>query len=90
VNTYHALSDYGRAIFGEDVFEGDFETAEERDHLDGGHLEIVPRPYRVLSDNYQAPKGETVELALPMETEDALLGVHIERVDKPTPATMKD
>lgn len=80
------MSAYGKAIYGEDVFDGDFTAAEERDSLLGGHLLIVPRAYTVLSDNY-APgkKGDVLELALPMEVEATQVsGGHIERV-QPAP-----
>lgn len=90
-NTYRPVSEYGKAVFGEDVFDGDFTAAEERDHLDGGHLEIVPREYKVTSENYAAGKqGEVVELALPVEVEAAqVFGGHIERVQPEQPTTEK-
>lgn len=82
-NTYRSTSEYGRAIFGEDVFDGDFTAAEEKDHLDGGHLEIVPRKYTVLSDNFSGgEKGSEYVAALPKDIETALLqGYHLQRVD---------
>ena len=82
-NTYKATDEYGALIFGEDVFDGDFSVVEERDHLDAGHLEIVPRKYKVLSDNFSGgKKGEPLEAAYPMEVEAALLaGGHLVRVD---------
>jgi hypothetical protein len=84
-NTYKAISVVGEHYFGAVVVEADLSAAEEQDALTGGHLEIVPRTYRVLSDNYSAGKqGESVELALLKENEAALIqGGHIERVDKP-------
>lgn len=84
-NTYKASSVVGEHYFGEGVIDLDLSAVEERDAIDGGHLEIVPRAYRVLSDNYAAGKqGESVELALLKEQEAALIqGGHIERVDKP-------
>ena len=88
-NTYRATSVYGKAIFGEANFEQEFTPANEGDHLSAGHLEIVPRTYRVLSNNFAAAEqGETLELALLVEHEAALiLGGHIERVDaSPKPA----
>jgi hypothetical protein len=80
-NTYRATSERGQALFGEDVFDGEFSAVDEADHLSGGHLEIVPRPYRVLSNNYSAgDQGSVVDLALPVENEAALiLGGHIQR-----------
>jgi hypothetical protein len=85
VNTYKAVSGYGKATFGEDVFEHEFTATDERDHVDSGHLEIVPRTYLVLSNNYAAAKqGETFTGALLVEQEAALIqGGHIERVDRP-------
>ena len=82
MNTYRATSVYGEATFGPDVFEQEFSVADEGDHLGAGHLEIVPRTYRVLSNNFAAAEqGETLELALLVEHEAALiLGGHIERV----------
>lgn len=82
-NTYRPVSDRAKALHGEDAFEAEFTAAEERDQLDGGHLEIVPRPYRVLSDNYAAGKqGDVVDLALPVDIEAALVsGGHLERAD---------
>lgn len=81
-NQYKALSEYGRAIFGEDVFDADFAAGEERDHLDGGHLEIVPRDYEVVSDNFSGgPKGSFYRAALVKEIEAALVGgYHLKRV----------
>lgn len=84
-NTYKATDEYGRAIFGEDVFDADFDATEEKDHLDGGHLEIVPREYVVLSENFSGgKKGMTYHAALLKEIEAALIqGGHIARADKP-------
>lgn len=84
-NTYRPLSEYGKAVWGEAVFDGDFTVAEELDHVAGGHLEIVPRKYRVLSDNFTGgPQDGEYLGALRMETEAALIqGGHLERVDKP-------
>jgi len=90
-NTYKATDEYGRAIFGEDVFDGDFDAGEEKDHLDGGHLELVPRDYTVLSDNF-APgmKGATYTAALLKEIEAALIaGGHLARVPDAKKATTK-
>jgi hypothetical protein len=82
-NTYKPTSAYGRAIFGDDVFDGDFDAAEEKDHLDGGHLEIVPRKYEVLSDNFSGGrKGSEYTAALVKDVEAALLaGYHLRRAD---------
>jgi len=84
-NTYRPVSDRAQALFGKDAFEAEYSASEERDQLEAGHLEIVPRPYRVLSNNYSAGKqGDVVDLALSVENEAALIqGGHIERADKP-------
>lgn len=85
MNTYEATSPAAVAAFADGVFERDFSPAEEQDWLGSGLLEIVPRTYRVLSNNYEAgEQGALVELALLKEQEQALIsGGHIERVDKP-------
>lgn len=90
-NTYRAVSERAKALHGEDTFEAEFSPADERDQLDGGDLEIVPRPYRVLSGNYAAGKqGEVVDLALPVEIEAALVsGGHLERADAPKKSAKK-
>jgi hypothetical protein len=83
-NTYRALTPAAVGVFDEGVFEADYSPSEEKDHLDAGLLELVPRTYKVLSDNYQYPQGETFEAGLLVENEAALIsGGHIERVDKP-------
>ena len=90
-NTYKAISVVGEHYFGEGVSEHDLSPTEERDALDGGHLEIMPRKYRVLSDNYTAgEQGDLVDLALLKENEAALIqGGHIERVDEKPKAKAK-
>ena len=92
-NTYRPLSVAAKSQYGDGVFDLDLSVMGEKDALDGGHLEIVPRKYRVLSDNYTAGKqGEVVELALLKENDAALIqGGHLERVDEPkeTPAEPK-
>lgn len=82
-NTYKATSVVGEHYFGEGVTEHDLTPTEERDAISGGHLEIVPRKYRVLSDNYTAgTQGSVVELALLKENEAALMqGGHLQRVE---------
>lgn len=82
-NTYRALSPAAVAAFADGVFEADFSPAEEGDRLASGLIELVPRQYLVLSNNYAAGKqGDTVDLALLVEQEAALIrGGHIERVD---------
>lgn len=86
-NTYKATSVVGEHYFGEGVSDLDLSVTEEQDAISGGHLVIVPRKYRVLSDNYMAGKqGAVVELALPKENEAGLIqGGHLERVGPPTP-----
>jgi len=94
-NTYRALSDSTKAAFADGVFEREFTPTEERDWLASGLVELVPRKYKVLSNNYDAGKqGSTVEAALLVELEAALIaGGHIERVgpetDKATTETKK-
>jgi len=85
MNTYKATTPAAAAAFAEGVFEREFTPAEEQDWLDSGLLELVPRAYRVLSNNYAAgAQGDLVDLALLVEHESALIqGGHIERVDKP-------
>lgn len=87
-NTYKSVSIVGEHYFGEGVSDLDLTPTEEQDAITGGHLEIVPRKYRVLSDNYSAGKqGDLVDLALLKELEAALVvGGHLERVDTPKPA----
>lgn len=81
-NTYKALSPAAVAMFDEGVFEREFSPSEERDWLASGLIELVPRKYLVLSNNYAgAPQGETFDGALLVEQEAALIqGGHIERV----------
>lgn len=92
-NTYRALSVLAKSEHGDGVVELDLSPYDEHSELSGGHLEIVPRKYRVLSDNYTAgEQGAVVELALLKENEAALIqGGHLERVDEPkqTPAEPK-
>jgi hypothetical protein len=85
-NTYKAISVVGEHYFGEGVVELDLSVVEEKDALSSHHLEIVPRKYQVLSDNYEAgEQGAMVELALLKENEAALIqGGHIARVDEPS------
>lgn len=84
-NQYKALSEYGRAIFGEDVFDADFSVVEEKDHIDGGHLELVPRKYKVTSNNFTSGvEGDEYHAALLKEIEAALIaGGHLVRDDSP-------
>lgn len=84
-NIYRAISDRAKALNGEDEFEAELSPSDEKDQLDGGHLEIVPRPYKVLVNNFTRGKqGESVALALRVEEEAALLaGGILERDDEP-------
>jgi hypothetical protein len=84
VNTYRATTPAAVAAFSDGVFERDFTPSEEKDWLDSGVLELVPRTYLVRSDNYQVPLGQTFEAAFLVEIEAALVaGGHIERVAPP-------
>ena len=82
-NTYKAISVVGEHYFGAGVSELDLSVADERDAVNDGLLEIVPRKYRVLTDNYEAGKKDAlVDLALLKENEAALIqGGHLQRVD---------
>lgn len=92
MNTYKALTPAAVAAFEDGVFERDFTPTEERDWLDSGVLEIVPRTYKVLSNNFSAgQQGEDIQAAYLVELEQALIqGGHIERVDKPEPKKKKE
>ena len=81
-NTYRALTPQAEAVFAPGVFEADFSPMEEKDRIDGGLIEIVPRAYRVLTDNFSGgPQGAEYKGALRIEVEQALIqGGHIERV----------
>lgn len=83
--TYKPVSDRARAIHGEDNVDLDLTAVQEADEVSAGHLEIVPRPYRVLVNNFADGKqGSTVDLALNVDNEAALLGGGIlERAEKP-------
>lgn len=73
-NNYRPVSDRARAIHGEEDLELDLSPADEQDALSGGHLEIVPRRYLVLVDNFaDAKQGATYEAAYPADREAALL-----------------
>jgi hypothetical protein len=82
-NTYRALTPAAVAAYADGVFERDFTPSEEQDVLKSGLLELVPRRYRVLSNNFAAGKQESeIEAAYPVEIEQALIqGGHIERVE---------
>lgn len=84
-NKYRPLSIVGKHLYGDGEFEADLSVDEEKDAIGSGHIELVPRTYRVLSDNYTAaPQGKTFQAAFLVENEAALIqGGHIERVDVP-------
>lgn len=86
-NLYRPLSERAKALLGEDPVERDWTAGEEADMLSAGHVEIVPRPYKVLVNNCShGEQGSTVDLALPVDTESALiLGGILERDDPPAP-----
>lgn len=94
-NQYRALTPDAVGLWGDEVFDAEFTSDEERVHLERGVLEIAPRPYRVTSDIYTvngAPvaAGEVVELALPVDIETALVnGGHLERVRRDAHPTVE-
>lgn len=82
-NTYRAVSVAAKSQYGEDPVELDLSVMDEKDALDNGQLELVPRKYRVLTDNFSGgPEGSVYDAAFRREIEAALLGVHIERYDE--------
>lgn len=85
---YKTLTPLGEIVYGEGAAERDLTAEQERDALDGGHLELVPRKYKVTSHRYAGGTlGDVVTLALRVEPERMLIeGGHLERVeDKPKP-----
>jgi len=76
-----------------EVLEHEFTAQEERDLLDAGRLEIIPRPYLVVGTSrvHDTAPGGTFTLGLPVGQEAALMeGGHIERApDKPDKTTTK-
>lgn len=90
-NTYRALSPAAVAAYAEGVFERDFTPSQEQDVLNSGLIELVPRKYRVLSNNFAAGELDSeIEAAYPVEIEQALIqGGHIARVDPPAKPTKK-
>lgn len=81
-NTYRALTPAAEAAYAPGVFDFDFESpAAESDAVAAGLIEIAPRAYKVLSNNFAAGKqGAVIEAAFLMENEAALIaGGHIER-----------
>jgi hypothetical protein len=84
-NQYRATSRSAVAAYGPDVVELDLAPADEADRLGSGVLELVPRPYRVLVDNYSVdgvavPEGAVIEATYLREIEESLIaGGVIER-----------
>jgi len=72
-------------------FECEFPVDEERNYLDGGLLEIVPREYKVVGTSvvHGHQPGESFLMALPRGEEELLLGYHLERVDAKSKAKPK-
>ena len=95
MNQYRALTPQAVGMFEDGVFEREFTPTEERDWIDRGFLELVPRPYRVLSDNYTiegwaVPRDAVVEASFPVEIEAALIaGGHLERVRRDAKPTVE-
>ena len=90
-NTYRALTPAAVAAYDDGVFERDFTPADEQDVLNSGLLALVPRKYKVLSNNFAAAdQGSEIEAAYPVEIEQALIqGGHLERVDDKPKTTKK-
>lgn len=84
-NTYQPLSVAAKSQYGDAVVSLELSVMDEKDAIDGGHLELVPRAYKVLSDNFSGGPQDGEWLgALRVETEAALIqGGHIRRVDAP-------
>lgn len=91
MNTYRPLSERAKAIHGDEPVELDLTAGEEADLLSAGHVEIVPRPYKVLVSNCtHGAQDSVVDLALPVDTEAALtLGGILERHDAPAKPARK-
>lgn len=82
MNRYRALTPAAVAAYGDGVLELDLSPTAEADALGSGLLELVPRTYRALSNNYRVPQDETFDATYLVEVEAALIqGGHIERVD---------
>lgn len=95
-NTYMPVSVSAKSQYGDAVVSLDLSVMDEKDAIDGGHLELVPRAYRVLSDNFSGgPQDGEWMGALRVETERALIdGGHLERIEAPAvkagPAVAQD
>lgn len=93
-NTYKPVSEWAKAKYGEDKLELDLSASDELDHLRGGHVQMVPRKYRCLVNNFSQDgkpleQGEEFEGSLLVDAEAALIqGGVIERVEaKPAKKT---
>jgi hypothetical protein len=85
---YRAVHPSYAAVFGGDVFEAEYSAVEERDWLDRGLLELVPRRYKVTGPHAVrgVEPGETFLAGLRVDEESALIaGGHIARVGGPLP-----
>lgn len=91
-NTYRPLSVAAKSQYGDAVVSLDLSVMDEKDAIDGNHLEIVPRAYKILSDNFSGgPQDSEWMGALRVETEAALIqGGHIQRIDAGGATTFKD
>lgn len=88
MNRYRALTPQAVAAFGEGELELELTAAQEADAINSGLLEIVPRKYRAVSNNYEVPQNEVFEAALLVDVETALVeGGHIQRVRMPAVAS---
>ena len=88
MNTYRSTNELTVGWYGEGEWEADFTVAEEHDALAAG-VQIVPRPYLVLADNYTVPQGEVFEAAMLIEPETALISGGVIARQDPKPKTVK-
>jgi hypothetical protein len=90
-NTYRPTSDRAKALYGDDDLDLDLSASDEADAFQGGHLALVPRPFKVLVNNYEAgEQGDVVDLALHVDQEAALVSAGIlERVEPAKKSTKK-
>lgn len=67
-----------------ETFDANFTAEEEAEHLASGRLELVPLTYRNIGSFpvADAKPGDTFDYAYTVTQEQALLGVHIERVEQ--------
>ena len=84
MNRYRARTPAAVGAYGDGVLELDLSVDAEANALAAGLLELVPRRYRALSDNFKVPQNEIFEDTFLVEIEAALIqGGHIERVESP-------